>query len=116
MLKKKKSKAITKNPNLKWLCFVCHDHKSTKTLGHVINAVTLKCSLCNEYLKYHSRSDNYKDGLAVCTRCTNGIALPLCGSCGEPMKEFNGTLNDLKANQISNDDPRPIRKKKKSFW
>tara|TARA_B100001173_G_C15677717_1_gene416506 strand:- start:158 stop:514 length:357 start_codon:yes stop_codon:yes gene_type:complete len=117
-MKKSKSKKEKKpkNPILKWLCFVCHHHKSTKTLGHVINAITLKCSMCDEFLKYHSISDNYKDGLAISTRCTNGIALPLCSSCGEPMQEFDASLDDLKANPIENDDPIPMLKKKKSWW
>ena len=113
---KTKKKKLPKNPLLKWLCFVCNHHKSTKALGHVINAITLKCSLCDEFLKYHSRSNNYKDGLAICTNCTNGIALPLCADCGEPMQEFDGPLNDLKANKIENDEPIPINKKKKSWW
>lgn len=113
---KSKKKKLPKNPLLQWLCFKCHHYRSTKTLGHVINAITLKCSLCDEFLKYRSRSNYYKDGFAQCTNCTNGIALPLCFDCGEPMQEFNFPLNDLKANKIQNDDPIPINKKKKSWW
>ena len=113
---KTKKKKLPKTPLLKWLCFICNHHKSTKALGHVINAITLKCSLCDEFLKYHSRSNNYKDGLAICTNCTNGISLPMCADCGEPMQEFDASLDELKANKIENDEPIPINKKKKSWW
>jgi len=63
-----------------------------------------------------SRSNNYKDGLAICTNCTNGIALPLCADCGEPMQEFDASLDELKANKIENDEPIPMNKQKKSWW
>ena len=115
---KSKKKKLPKNPILKWLCFVCHDHKSTKTLGHVINAITLKCSMCDEFLEYEHpyNSEIYKNGTASCPRCTNGIAVPRCNSCGEALQGFEAPLSDLKANKIENDEQRPIIKKKKSWW
>ena len=113
---KSKKKKKPKNPILKWLCFICHHNKSTKTVGHVVNAITLKCSICDEFLKYHSTSDNYNDGLARCAACSNAISLPLCASCGEPMQEFDASLDELKANIIENDEPIPMRKKNKNWW
>ena len=72
--------------------------------------------MCDEFLKYHPRSNNYSDGLALCPRCNNGIALPLCNSCGKPMQEFDASLEELRANPVENDEPLPMSAKKKSWW
>jgi hypothetical protein len=126
-MKKTKEKKIAttqkqkkpKNPVLNWMCFKCHHHKSTKTFGHVINSISLKCSLCDEHLEYspNAFSDNYNDGFAGCPMCTNGIKVPLCNRCGEPLNQLNVDLDEFKVNNpIHNDEPIEIIKKKKSWW
>jgi hypothetical protein len=128
-MKKTKEKKIAstqkqkkpKNPVINWMCFKCHHHKSTKTSGHVINSISLKCSLCDEHLEYNPNafSDNYnrKDGFASCPICSNGIKVPLCNDCGEPLDQLNTDLDEFKVNNpIHNDEPIEIIKKKKSWW
>ena len=123
MKKKKKKKRIPKNPIVKWMCNSCHLNKSSKTMGHVINAITLKCSLCDEHLKLEMPfgadigPNNYKDALAKCPKCTNAIKRPLCADCGNVMYEFDYTLEELKAwNPPERNEPPKVIIQKKPWW
>ena len=113
--KKKKKKAKPKNPFLSWLCFTCHHEKSSKKFGRVINAITLKCSLCDVYLELEGVIDgNTKNSVAVCPNCETLVRTPLC-KCGSAMLPSTMTLNELKNNPIENDLPL-TEDKKKSWW
>jgi len=123
--KTKKKKARSKNPVLGWLCYRCYDSKSYKDNPY-INAVSLKCSLCDEPLNYDDfKHIGGKESNPV--TCTNGcgqafIYRPECASCGERMKEYGGTLKDLLDTDpidrdISLDDKNQMElSKKKSWW
>ena len=84
--KTKKKKVRSKNPVLSWLCYRCYDSKSYKG-NPCINAITLKCSLCDEPLHYDDfKHIGGKESNPV--TCINGcgqafIYRPECASCGE---------------------------------
>lgn len=119
-VKKKKSKS--KNPVLRWMCYRCYDSRSYKG-NPEINAITLKCSLCDDYLIFESYTAAGGVDMNVAT-CSNGcsrasILRPQCSTCGEKMKEYGGTLKDLLENdpidrEIALDYQKSINKK--SWW
>lgn len=117
MVKKtsKKKKIKPKNPYLSWLCFKCHQERSSKKFGRVINSISLKCSLCDVYLEIDGVDDgNTKNSVARCPDCSTFIRTPLC-FCGEAMLPCSLTLEELEGyNPIENDLPKP--EVKKSWW
>ena len=90
-MKVKKKKPKLKNPILRWMCIRCYHYRSDK-FNPEINAVTLKCSLCDNFLI--SEND-----FATCPNdCGITILKPKCSKCGEKMIETEGTLKDLLVN------------------
>jgi len=117
MVKKtsKKKKTKPKNPYLSWLCYKCHQEKSSKKFGRVINSITLKCSLCDVHLEIDNVNfGDTKNSVARCPDCSTFIRTPLC-HCGEAMLPCRTTLEELDmSNPIENDLPYP--EVKKSWW
>ena len=120
--KVKKKKSNSKNPILSWMCYRCYDSKSYKG-NPEINAITIKCSLCDEPLQYDDMQHvGGRDSNPV--TCINGcgkalIYRPDCASCGEKMKEYGGTLNELlKNNPIDREIALDYQKliNKKPWW
>ena len=78
-------KKLLKDPVLGWFCNKCYEQKSHKHYAF-INAITLKCSLCDENLERKSYTMAGGSGTTM-AECPNGhtqIALPEC-LCGEKM-------------------------------
>ena len=90
-------KKLLKDPVLGWLCVRCYDNRSDKN-NYFINAVTLKCSLCDENLKFNYSTDG--DGRhirwASCPDRHTSISLPKCSMCGEKMLPHDVTLQEYK--------------------
>ena len=107
----KKKKIVPKDPILRWLCYYCN-HLSSKSTGHLINAITLKCSLCDEHL---IREDGGATPAACCPNCTVSIALPVCSRCGKTMAPYSDTLADLKGNTELYDDTSDVSRKE-PWW
>ena len=105
-----------KNSINNWLCYRCHDYRSSKH-DQFVNALTLSCSTCSEYLEYDSRNENYKDNYALCPKCEMGIKIPLCAYCEEPLKPYNAKIKDLEKidREVALDYEKVINKKK-SWW
>ena len=109
--KKKKKKIVTKDPLLRWLCYWCA-HVSKKSTGHLITAITLKCSLCDEHLIV---DDGRSPSTACCPNCTNEIARPVCYRCGKTMAPYGDTLAGLKGNTELYDDTSDVSRKE-PWW
>jgi len=88
-------KQTPKNLTISWMCIKCHNYKSDKS-KQFINAITLKCSVCGEHLKYnYSNWGGREMQTAECPDGHTAILIPKCVSCGEGMVEFDGTVEDL---------------------
>ena len=113
---KSKKKKLSKNPILKWLCFYCHHHKSSKAMGRVVKAFNLTCSLCDEFLEYQefTAAGGVDKTAAQCPSCSNSLAIPVCLDCGNKLSPFDDTLKTLEKNPIENE--LPIEVKKKKWW
>ena len=109
-----------KDPVLGWFCHKCYEHKSHKNYAF-INAITLKCSLCDENLerKSYTMAGGRDRTMAECPSGHTRISLPEC-LCGEKMMQTSNTVEGLKLNNPREEETplenRITESKKKSWW
>jgi len=117
--KKKKAKKNLEHTEFGWMCNKCYDNKSYKN-NPFINAITLKCSLCDERLEYQRDSmGGVENSWAECPNDHTRISIPKC-LCGEDMTESSNTRYGLLANHPIEDEisleNRIAQSEKKSWW
>ena len=118
--KKKKAKKNLEDTEFGRICNECYYNKSYKN-NPFINAITLKCSLCDEKLKYerYTVAGGSERAMAECPNGHTQIPVPKC-LCGEDMTESSNTRYGLLANHPIEDELsleyRIAESEKKSWW